>query len=188
MYFFSFEDHIAHRHWGYCSHLIFGEKQRKSQLYVNFFIILINHPEYVLFLRLNGEWVAKHVTGEKKENNTYVADFKYDCFTGQSMFGWKSWSQLPSVIPHTWILLQWTIRGVGRLQSLRSPSTLFCHEQRVHTHIRGLLLIMSASLENNMCRCVCHLVLTGNLQQPYKLTSQWSIWVCTLSFNFYKQS
>ncbi|KAB0369615.1 hypothetical protein FD755_018608 [Muntiacus reevesi] len=31
---------------GYSSHLIFGEKQRKSQLYVNFFIILINHPEY----------------------------------------------------------------------------------------------------------------------------------------------
>ena len=36
-----------------------------------------------------------------------------ECFTGRSVFGWKSWSWLPSVTPYTCNLLLLTIRSQG---------------------------------------------------------------------------
>ena len=44
-----------------------------------------------LFLRRKGKWEYKHVTGIKQEDGTFAVDCKYDCFSGQSMLGWKSW-------------------------------------------------------------------------------------------------
>lgn len=33
-------------------------------------MMVINHIAYVLFLRVNGEWVEKYVRGTKKASNT----------------------------------------------------------------------------------------------------------------------
>ena len=60
----------------------------------NFSIILVTQVEYILFLRVDGEWKIIHVTGKRQDEWTYVADSKYECFPGQSIFGWKSWDNV----------------------------------------------------------------------------------------------
>ena len=40
----------------------------------NVFITVIKHIAYALFLRVNGEWVEKHVRGTKKAGNTYTVE------------------------------------------------------------------------------------------------------------------
>ncbi|KAM7231379.1 hypothetical protein CapIbe_017824 [Capra ibex] len=32
--------------------------------------------DFYFYVKLNGEWVAKHVTGQKTENNTYVVEYE----------------------------------------------------------------------------------------------------------------
>lgn len=52
---------------------------------------MINHIAYVLFLRVNGEW-QKNMSGGMEESQQHLTDeYKYECFIGQSMFGWRFW-------------------------------------------------------------------------------------------------
>ena len=62
--------------------------------------------------------------------------------------------------PHTWILLLLTIRGVSRLQSLRSPSTHFVLKQGFkHTAWRSPANCECYSMNITMCLPVFHIVL-----------------------------
>ena len=40
----------------------------------NVFITVINHIAYVLFSRVNGEWVEKRVRGTEKARSTYTVE------------------------------------------------------------------------------------------------------------------
>lgn len=46
-------------------------RNKENSTYMsNVFMTMINHIAYVLFLRVNGEWVEKYVRGTKKASNT----------------------------------------------------------------------------------------------------------------------
>ena len=69
-----------------------GRNEENPDCMSNFFFIsLINHCEYVLFLRRDGEWEKICITGKKQDDNRYVFECKYGCFTGLNIFWWKSW-------------------------------------------------------------------------------------------------
>jgi len=64
---------------------------KENPSYSSYFHYLDQSPWIFIVLRLNGNWEKMHFWGRKKDDNIYVVYCKYESFTGQSMFGWKSW-------------------------------------------------------------------------------------------------
>ena len=75
--------------------------------------------------------LKKNITGERQENFVFTVECKYECFTGKSVFQWKSWSQLPSITPYTCILLLLTIR----VQGLEHLHMTECYSARLEPDI-----------------------------------------------------